>query len=157
MYHDFLESKTRFDGSTVIEQHSADADMVAMKNWQVKNYGKEPDLSIEAWGKFAHDYYGYTPQTFKNITKEDIKRELSAGHPVLTPVITHALRNPHYGAEPSYHVLLIKGYKPEGVITNDAGVKEGENYFYTWDILFAAIDSQTLEMHQGRDMAILTK
>ncbi|KKR18312.1 MAG: hypothetical protein UU65_C0002G0253 [candidate division CPR2 bacterium GW2011_GWC1_41_48] len=157
MYHYFLEGQTDFNGSSVIEQHGAANDMLAMKNWQVKNYGREPDLTIEAWSKFAQEYYGYKPQTFKNITKEDIKKEIAAGHPVVVPVITHALENPHYGRQPSYHVLIIKGYKPEGIITNDPGVKEGENYFYTWDILFSAIDAQTSKMGQGREMAVIYK
>ncbi|MCL5093922.1 MAG: C39 family peptidase [Patescibacteria group bacterium] len=157
MYYYFLNGQTTFNGSTIIPLATADAEFIKMKNWQVARYGKEPDLSTEAWGKFMTDYYGFKYKNFKNITAEDIKREISAGHPVVVPVITHGLQNPHYGRQPSYHLLLIKGYKPEGVITNDAGVKEGENYFYTWDILFKAIDAQTPQMKQGREMTIVTK
>jgi len=157
MYHYFLEGQTTFGGSTVIPKQTANDEFLKMKDWQVKSYGKEPDLSIEAMGKFMKEYYGHNYKTFKNITAEDIKREVSAGHPVVVPVMTHSLNNPYYGRENSYHVLLIKGYKAEGVITNDAGVKEGENYFYTWDTLFKAIDAQTPKMGQGREMVTLTK
>lgn len=150
IYHYFLEGQTTFNGSTIIPLQKSNDEMLAMKSWQVINYGKEPDLSIEAWGKYMQQYYGYHYQAFKNITADDIKREISAGNPVVVPVITHALQNPHYGRQPSYHLLVIKGYKPEGVITNDAGIKEGENYFYTWDILFSAIDAQTPKMGQWR-------
>ena len=157
MYHYFLEGKTSFGGSSIITPQTAANEIVAMKNWQIKNYGREPDLSIEQLGIFAEQYYGYNFKAFKNITKEDIKKEISAGRPVMVPVITHALQNPHYGRNPTYHILVIKGYRPDGVITNDAGVKEGENYFYTWNILFSAIDAQTPKMGQGREMVILTK
>lgn len=157
MYHYFLENQLTFAGKSVITPTLANEEEVKMKDWEVKNYGSEPDLTIEKWGKFAKDYYGYNFQTFQNISADDIKKEIAKGHPILVPVITHALSNPHYGRLPSYHVLLIKGYKSDGVIANDSGVKEGENYFYSWDILFKAIDAQTTKMNQGRVMAVLTK
>lgn len=153
----FLKGVTKFDGQSIIPQTSASEEMVKMKNWQVANYGKEPDLTAEQWGKFAKEYYGYNYQVFKEIKTEDIKREISKGNPVVVPVMTHSLGNPHYGARDSYHVIVIKGYKAEGVITNDPGVKEGESYFYSWDILFKAIDAQTPKTGQGREMVILKK
>lgn len=155
MYHYFLEGQNTFSGNTAIPPQTAHDEEIKMKNWQVQNYGKEPDLTISALGKFAKEYYGYNFQTFENISKEDIKREIAKGNPVIVPVITHALGNPHYGAEPSYHVVVIKGYNADGVITNDPGVKQGENYFYTWDIIFKAIDAQTPKMSQGRVMSVL--
>lgn len=151
MYSYFIEGK-----AAPTPQVASD-EMVAMKNWQVKSYGKEPDLSIEKLGLFMQQYYGYKYQTFKNITKEDVKREISAGHPVLVPVMTQSLKNPHYRPLSVYHILLIKGYDANGVITNDAGIKEGENYVYSWDILFSAVDAQTPKMGQGREMVIVTK
>lgn len=157
MYDYYLKGITSFSGSTVIPQQGASDDMVTLKNWQVANYGSEPDLTIEALGKFMKDYYNYNYQVFKNITKDDIKREITNGNPVLVPVITHGLENPHYSRQPSYHILFIKGYKSTGVITNDAGISQGENYFYTWDTLFSAIDAQTSQMGQGREMVIITK
>jgi len=156
MYHYFLLGKTTFNGITVIPPQQANDEMIAMKNWQVKKYGIEPDLSIEKLGLFAKQYYGHKYQTFKNITQTDIKREISVGHPVLVPVMTHALKNPMYGPVSVYHILVIKGYNPQNVITNDAGVR-GENQQYSWDILFQAIDAQTPKMGQGREMLVLTK
>ncbi|RJO61566.1 hypothetical protein C4544_02425 [candidate division WS5 bacterium] len=156
MYHYFLEGQYTFGGSTVIPPQKANDEMIAMKNWQVKNYGVEPDLSIEKLGLFMQQYYGYNYNTFKNITRDDIKREVSAGNPVLVPVMTHSLKNPMYGRENTYHILVIKGYNAQNVITNDAGVR-GENQEYSWDILFGAIDAQTPKMGQGREMVIVTK
>lgn len=157
MYHYFLENQLTFNDKSIITPAAANAEEIKMKEWQVQHYGKEPDLTIAEWGKFAKEYYGYNYQIFTDITKEDIKRQISEGNPVLVPVITHALENPHYGNQPSYHVVVIKGYKPDGVVANDSGVKEGENYFYSWDILFKAIDAQESQMNQGRVMAVLTK
>lgn len=156
MYHYYLEGQYTFNGSTVIPPQKANDDMIAMKNWQVKNYGSEPDLSIEKLGLFMREYYGYRYKTFKNINRDDIRREVSAGNPVLVPVMTHSLKNPMYGRENTYHILVIKGYNAQNVITNDAGVR-GENQEYSWDILFSAIDAQTSKMGQGREMVTVTK
>ncbi|MDO8507116.1 MAG: C39 family peptidase [bacterium] len=156
MYHYFLEGQLTFNGSTIITPQLANDEMLKMKAWQVKNYGKEPDLSIEQLGLFAQQYYGYKYKTFKNVTKDDIKREISAGHPVLVPVMTHSLKNPMYGPQTTYHILVIKGYNAQNVIANDAGIR-GESIQYSWDTVFSAIDAQTPKMGQGREMVILTK
>ncbi len=156
MYHYFLEGQLTFNGSTVITPQLANDEMLAMKSWQVKNYGKEPDLSIEKLGQFMQQYYGYKYQTFKNVTKDDIKREISAGHPVMVPVMTHSLKNPNYGPVSVYHILVLKGYNAQNVIANDAGIR-GESIQYSWDILFSAIDAQAPKMGQGREMVIVTK
>jgi len=157
MYHYFLSGKETFSGSTIIPAYVANSEMIKMKHWQVSHYGREPDLSIEKLGVFVSQYYGYHPRVFKGITIQDIKRELSAGHPVLVPVMTHALKNPHYGPKSVYHILLIKGYNSKGAITNDAGIKEGQSAAYPWSTVFSAIDQQTQKMGQGRVMLILTK
>lgn len=156
MYHYFLEGQLTFNGSTVITPQLANDEMLKMKAWQVKNYGREPDLSIEKLGQFMQQYYGYKYQTFKNVTKDDIKREISAGHPVMVPVMTHSLKNPNYGPVSVYHILVIKGYNAQNVIVNDAGIR-GESIQYSWDIVFSAIDAQTPKMGQGREMVIVMK
>jgi hypothetical protein len=156
MYHYFLSGKRGLSGN-IISPYLAGSEMVKMKNWQVKAYGREPDLSIYKLGVFVRQYYGYDPKVFKSITTQDIKRELSAGHPVLVPVMTHGLRNPHYGPKSVYHILLIKGYSSGGAIANDAGIKEGQSVVYPWGTVFSAIDAQTPKMVQGRVMLVLTK
>ncbi len=154
MYHYFLEG-TKFPNDVITPQRAND-EMLAMKAWEVKNYGSEPDLTIERLGQFMQQYYGYKYRVFKNITEDDIKREISSGHPVMVPVMTHALKNPNYGPVSVYHILVLKGYNDQNVIANDPGIR-GQNIQYSWDILFQAIDAQTPKMHQGRDMVIVAK
>lgn len=155
MYRGYLEG-IQYPGGRIPD---AEADSVfrAMKTWQVKSYGSEPDLTMTALGAFAQSYYGYKPVVEKDITAENIKKAVSDGHPVIVPVMTHSLQNTMYGPVSVYHVLLIKGYDANGVITNDAGVGNGVNKHYTWDILWQAIDAQTVKMGQGREMLYLTK
>jgi len=141
----------------VIPAAKANQELIKMVGWQTKRYGKQSDLNLERLGQMAKDYYGYNYRVEKNITIETIKKSLYEGKPVLVPVITHGLQNPHYGPKPTYHILVIKGYDGNGVITNDAGVKEGRNYHYSWTVLWQAIDAQTAKMNQGRDMLTVTK
>jgi hypothetical protein len=42
-------------------------------------------------------------------------------------------------------------------VTNDGGIWQGKNWFYSWDIVFQAIDAQTPKMNQGRLALVLTK
>lgn len=145
MYHNFLGANLEDINPTV-----ADKEMRAMKAWQVNHYSSEPDLSIEDLGEFTRDYYGHSYRIIADITVDDVKKEIAKGRPVLVPVMTHSLKNPHYNVTDSYHILLIKGYDETGVITNDAGVREGKDYHYTWEVLFSAIDAQTPKLKQGR-------
>jgi len=51
------------------------------------------------------------------------------------------LKNPNFKAPgPIYHMLVIKGLTKTGdFITNDNGTRNGHNYIYKPDILYAAI------------------
>ena len=155
MYHEFLLG-TAYQNNKIPDA-AGDTVMRDMKSWQIKNYGSEADLSIDVLGKFAADYYGLKSTVKNNITELDIKKAISAGSPVLLPVMTHSLQNTMYGPYSVYHILLIKGYDATGVITNDAGVGNGQNHHYDWNILWQAIDAQTAKMNQGRTMLVLTK
>ena len=155
MYKGFLD-KTAYPSNRIPDKE-ADSVFRTMKTWQVSHYGKEPDLTMTALGTFASSYYGYTPTVKKSITADTIKEAVSNGHPVIVPVMTHSLENSMYGPISVYHVLLIKGYDATGVITNDAGVGNGVNKHYSWEVLWQAIDAQTAKMNQGREMLYLTK
>ncbi len=127
-----------------------------MKTWQVAHYGSEPDLTMEALGKFNKEYYGFSYKTAA-ADETSIKTALAGGNPVVVPVMTHSLQNSMYGPVSVYHVLLIKGFDATGVITNDAGVGNGADHHYDWAILWQAIDAQTSKMNQGRVMLTISK
>lgn len=153
MYHHFLLG----EGAGQLNQVKADADFRTLRAWQIKNWGPEKDLNLYKVGDLAKGYYGYNYKVTEDVTAENIKREIANGNPVLVPVMTHSLKNPHYGRDNTYHILVIKGYDATGVITNDAGIREGMDYRYSWDIIWQAIDAQSAKMNQGKDMLIITK
>jgi len=154
MYHEFF-TKTAYAGNRIPDA-TADPIYRAMKSWEVTHYGKEPDLTMDALGKFANEYYGYNYKTV-NATEANIKRALADGSPIMVPVMTHSLLNNMYGPYTVYHVLLVKGYDATGIISNDAGVGNGPDHHYDWNVLFSAIDAQTPKMNQGRVMLTLSK
>jgi hypothetical protein len=151
MYHLYLKSDARTD----IPAPEADTELRAMKAWQVSNWGAEKDLDLDRTGQLAKAYYGLNYQVLP-ATRENIEQAIFAGHPVIIPVMTHSLQNHYYGARTVYHEVLIKGYTAAGVVTNDAGVMQGKNWFYSWKVIFDAIDAQSSKMKQGRLMLILT-
>jgi hypothetical protein len=150
MYQKYLAG-SRVD----IAAPDADAELRAMKAWQVKNWGAEGDISMQKIGELAQLYYGRSFRLIPNITEEQIKKEVAAGRPVMVPVMTQSLKNSHYSPGNVYHILLIKGYDATGVITNDPGVKEGKDWHYDWAILWSAVDAQNSKMGQGRTGLVL--
>lgn len=154
MYHYYLKG-IGFGGANIIPTATADKELRAMRSWQLAHWGKEWDLNMTEVGKLANQYFGYKYEVTEDITSENIKKAIAEGHPVLVPIMTHGLANPHYGPKTTYHILLIKGYDASGVVTNDAGVKEGRDYHYSWNVLWQAIDQQSAKMKQGRDMLVI--
>lgn len=152
MYHLYLDGDTRAD----IPVAEADPALRTMEHWQVVNWGAEKDLTLDKTGQFAQAFYGYHYQLVP-ATQDSITSQIAAGHPVIVPVMTHSLQNKYYGATTVYHEVLIKGYNADGVVTNDGGVMQGKNWFYSWSIIFSAIDAQTPKMGQGRVALVLTK
>jgi hypothetical protein len=133
-----------------IDPATADKELRAQKTWQIKNWGAERDLSMQKIGELAQGYYGNQFKLIPSVTPEQIRAEVSAGRPVMVPVMTQSLKNPHYSPGNVYHILLIKGYDAAGVVTNDAGVKEGKDWHYSWDILWSAVDAANTKISQGR-------
>jgi hypothetical protein len=152
MYHQFLEGDSRGD----LPVAEADPALRAMEGWQVTNWGADRDLTLDKTGQLAQAYYGYHYEVIP-ATQESITAQIASGHPVIVPVMTHSLQNPNYGPATVYHEVLIKGYNTDGVVANDGGVKEGKNWFYSWSVLWGAIDAQSPKMGQGRVGLILTK
>ena len=91
---------------------------------------------------------------------DQIKRYLASGWPVVIPVMTHGdpggqKLDPHYGAVSVYHVIVLIGYDESGqLISNDAGIFEGQYLAYPWPRLSAAIDTQAQKYSQGRKMLV---
>lgn len=120
---------------------SAEKEIQNLVAWQINNWGSHKDLTLQEVAKLAREYYGYKwARVVKEITVDDIKKELSLGNPVILPLAGREIKNPYYRQPgPYYHMLVVTGYEQNKFITNDPGTRRGENYSYDQTLLFAAI------------------
>lgn len=134
MVHYFLVGKE-------LNNEIAEKEIQDLINWQIEKWNEHKDLTLEEVGKMAREYYGYSKIRIQdNINIEDIKREISLGNPVIIPAAGRYLGNPYFRQPgPYYHMLVVRGYKKNKIITNDPGTRRGEKFSYSPEILFQAI------------------
>lgn len=118
-------------------------EILAMAEYQEKNYGHFHDFSIKDTAQLLKDYSDYHNIEIRdNITNEDIKNELRKGNLVIVPINGQAIGNPYYTQPgPERHMLVIIGYDSETkeFITNDPGTKHGKGFRYNEEILYNSI------------------
>lgn len=119
----------------------ADQEILKLVDWQIKNWGGHYDLNLENLAKLAKEYFGY--QKIRILTDpsfDEIKKELSNGNPIIAPVAGRLLKNPYYRQPgPYYHMLVIRGYQNDEIITNDAGTRRGQGFRYQKEVFFNAL------------------
>ncbi len=127
--------------------------LVALAEFQRAQYGYSQDTDVADTVKLAREYFHVdAAHAAYNISKQDIIRELDAGHVVIVPANGRLLHNPNFTAPgPLEHALVIKGYDVvhRQFITNDPGTRKGESYLYDEDVLFGAIREYPSGMHRA--------
>lgn len=123
--------------------------ILALVDWQIKNWGGHYDLTAEESARLIRDYYKYDlVEVLQVVSEKEIKAALAEGSLVIAPMAGRELGNPYFTPPgPYYHYILIKGYdEATGVfITNDPGTRRGANYTYKYKSLFQAIHDWTGE------------
>jgi uncharacterized protein YvpB len=127
-------------GKTIASREAGEKEITDLVAYETEN-GYAVDVTVEELAVIAKSYYGLsTGRVENNITVDDIKRELSAGRPVIVPAAGKILPNPYFTAGgPNYHMLVITGYDADGFITNDPGTRRGQNFRYAYNDLMNAI------------------
>lgn len=135
--------KQYFDGVSEgpMDAEESEAELLRIVAREMELFGYFESTTAEQTGELAKDLYGLSYELFYNPTKEDLKRFLAHGHPILVPAAGKLLKNPYFTGEgPEYHMLVLRGYTEDGMfITNDPGTRRGEAYLYKEDVLFDAI------------------
>ena len=127
-------------GTKIDSPTSVDKEILAMVDYETQNsYGVS--VSTSQLNQIASSYLGLKTGRIKTgASISDIKRELSAGRPVIVGAAGKILANPNFrDGGPNYHMLVIIGYDQNGFITNDPGTRLGSGFRYTFDGLFNAI------------------
>jgi hypothetical protein len=130
----------------------AEAEIIAISEWELANYGGFYDRSIADTAVLFEHYYGHKNwEIRRNVTVDDIKAELAAGNLVIVPTNGRLLANPYFTTPgPITHMLVIIGYDDNGApsnndtatgvfITNDCGTRRGQGFRYGYERLLNAI------------------
>jgi hypothetical protein len=105
--------------------------------------GEHKDLYANEMRIFIKGYYSIPDEDIVIVYDADIldiKKAISAGHPVIVPIMGDILQNPYY-PYPGYHMLTVIGYTPEKIITNDVGTRRGKDFSYNYEIFKNAMDA----------------
>jgi len=129
-----------------LDKNSGEKEIQKIIDFQIEKYGDYKDTSAEETIRLAENFYGLDNLTvIYDFKKEDIKKYLSKGNPIVVPAAGRELGNPFFTPPgPLYHNLVLTGFTKEGkIITNDPGTRRGENYQYELDVLYEAIHDFT--------------
>lgn len=144
----------------------AEKEIQALVAFQNKNYGDFKDTTAQQTLDLFLDFYGELPEGRKmkvvyDFEKEDLKKYLSQGFPIIIPAAGRELGNPNFTAPgPLYHNLVLTGYNGDLIITNDPGTRKGEGYEYDIDVLYNAIHDfpgRAEDIEQGRKAMIVVE
>lgn len=119
----------------------AEKEIQEMIDFQIEGCGDFKDSDMDKVSRLAKYFYKIENlKVIYDFEKEDIKKELAKGNPVIVPTAGRLLGNPYFTLPgPLYHNLVLIGYDEDNIITNDPGTKRGKGYTYNIDILYNAI------------------
>jgi len=130
---------------TDVTKEEAKQEILALTEFEDRTYGSASDRTAADAIKMFKDYYNYENVFVRlGISTQDIKKEILAGHLVITPIDGRILANPFYTPPgPDHHMLVVIGYdaNTDEFITNDIGTRHGEKYRYTDSSLQAALQN----------------
>ena len=121
-------------------------------------FGFYKDTNAEQTVEFIRELWGYDRvDVVYDITIDDIKKEVAQGRPVILPAAGRMLGNPNFRQPgPLYHMLVVRGWTANMIITNDPGTRKGEGYQYSPDVLYNAIhDWNDGDVENGRKAMIV--
>ena len=148
-----------------LNPNSAEKEIQAMIDFEIKNYGDYKDTTAEQSIRLYNEFYapesGKKLQAIYDFDASAIKEELAKGSPVIVPAAGRELGNPNFTPPgPVYHNLVLVGYSGNQIITNDPGTRKGEGYRYNIDVLFKAIHDfpgDLDKIDQGRKAMIVLR
>lgn len=117
-------------------------EILQLVDWQNKKFGYYKDTTAEETAQILREYFNYQRvDVVYDFSLDDIRDQISLGHPIIVPLAGRLLNNPFYEHPgPIYHTIVVKGLTKNGdFITNDVGTRRGHNYVYDANIFYDAI------------------
>lgn len=107
-----------------------------LKKWEQANLGYNIDTEADATTRMAEGAFGLNVKQIVNFREDDLKRELLEGHPILLPINAKFLGTQQYvNGGPTYHMIVLRGFKGSTFIVNDPGTNNGNGNEYSFDVL----------------------
>ncbi|MDA3814887.1 MAG: hypothetical protein PF549_00795 [Patescibacteria group bacterium] len=125
-----------------ISNQKAEKEILALVDWQMKEYGEHKDLILKEIQSMALGFYDNEFEISDDINEDAFKKILANDKIIIAPVAGREIGNPFFTPPgPLYHVLVIIGYDEEAgeFITNDPGTKRGAGFRYSYEILLESI------------------
>jgi hypothetical protein len=125
------DSETKIPAATVENQ------ITTLTNWEQQNFGYSLDTTAAETATMIEEVYGLHTHMLTNYSEDDIKQALTNKEVVIIPEDGQDLDNPNYKTPaPIYHMLVIRGFSGDTMITNDSGTKNGLDYPYSFDTIY---------------------
>lgn len=146
-------------GRTIDGPDDADQAILQLVDHGTTVMGYPIDMTAEQTANDIEDFYDFDTELIYDFTWDDVKLALAQGYPVILPAAGRELGNPNFTSPgPIYHMVVIKGYTPSVVITNDPGTRKGADYQYSYDTLInAAHDWNGGNVAEGKKVIIIVK
>lgn len=124
-----------------IDPNTADVDLLKIVEFERALFGFFESTTAIQTALLVEQMYGYEHvEVIENPTVDDLKAQITAGHPVIALVAGRLLGNPNFTGEgPLYHALVLKGYTETTFVTNDPGTRLGAEYQYDFDVIMNAL------------------
>lgn len=128
-----------FVGGNIQDKLPAAAAQNAINNlkiWEQANLGYNANTGADATTKMAEGAFGLKITQIPNFTEDDLKKALLNNHPILLPINAKLLQSPQYAnGGPTYHMIVLRGFKGDTFIVNDPGTDGGDGNEYSFSIL----------------------
>lgn len=119
-----------------ISANSAQEAINNLKNWEGKNLGYNADTGANVTTRMGQEALGLKIKQITNFTALDLKTALVNGHPILLPINAKLLESPQYVEDgPTYHMVVIIGFKNDVFVVHDPGTNNGSGNEYTFSTL----------------------
>lgn len=143
-----LVANTYLDKNWTREEFNQE--ILDLVDWQMDEFGDYIHTDMPQTAQMLEDNFGLESIIHTDPNLQDIKEILNKGHLIIMPLAGQQIGNPFYTGEgPIYHVLVVKGYKGDKLVTHDVGTRRGEDYVYAWDVLEPALHDWNEPINSG--------
>jgi Peptidase_C39 like family len=107
-----------------------------LKAWENAHLGYNQNTGVDATTQMAEGAFNLKITQIPNFTEDDLKNALLNNHPILLPINAKLLQSAQYAnGGPTYHMIVLRGFKGDTFIVNDPGTDNGDGNEYPFSIL----------------------